>query len=262
MCRPPQCFAGAAGPMLKAAETATWFHGKDGLGDMNYPAASCGAEGEHAVDAILRLTKKFPGLTWVTLGPLTNVALAILREPGIVKLVERCVVMGGNPCCIGNVTPGAEYNVWCDPEAAEIVMRSGVKVEMVGWHLCRGEACLNPAEIAAVRAIGTEIAHFSVDSNRVAMEANRVQTGEIGIVLPDPTAMAIAIDPGLAVKASEHLVRVDCGSELTRGMTVVDLLNVGLDARNKAVWAGAGKVKVVWEMNVKGFKEMLMKALG
>src|SRR4051794_13333582 len=104
-------FAGAAKPLVRDAEHAQWFHGRDGLGDQNYPAAKIACDGCHAVDAIIRIAKENPGLTLVTLGPLTNVALAVAREPGIAKHVARCVVMGGNPCCEGNVTPAAEYNI-------------------------------------------------------------------------------------------------------------------------------------------------------
>src|SRR5205823_9408661 len=98
-------------------------------------------------DAIIETIDSNPGLVLVTLGPLTNIALALQRNSGIASKVGRCVVMGGAPCCEGNVTPAAEYNIWCDPEAARIVLRSGLPVELVGWHLCRGDAAL----IAALR---------------------------------------------------------------------------------------------------------------
>src|SRR6202034_1842996 len=88
-----------------------------------------------------------PGLTLVTLGPLTNIALALARDPGFAANVGRCVVMAGAPCCEGNVTPAAEYNIWCDPEAACVVARSGLPVELIGWHLCRGEAALSRADL-------------------------------------------------------------------------------------------------------------------
>ena len=86
----------------------------------------------------------------VTLGPLTNLALAVTRKPSLAAQVGRCVVMGGAPCCEGNVTPAAEYNIWVDPEAARIVMLSGLPVELVGWQTCRGDAVLNEADITQV----------------------------------------------------------------------------------------------------------------
>ena len=87
-----------------------------------------------------RTTK--PGLTLVTLGPLTNVALALKRDPKLAERIGRCVLMGGAPCCEGNVTPAAEYNIWVDPEAARAVFRSKLNIEMVGWHVSRGASVL------------------------------------------------------------------------------------------------------------------------
>src|SRR4051812_13675390 len=162
-------FPGCERPLLRERFHAEWFHGTDGMGDMNYPRAQCPPQRAHAVDALIETIRDNPGIVLVTLGPLTNVALAVSREPGIVKNVSRCVVMGGNPCCEGNVTPAAEYNIWCDPEAARIVFRSGLPIELVGWQVCRGEANIREKEIEQIRAIDTKLAHFMIDANRVAM---------------------------------------------------------------------------------------------
>ncbi len=107
-------------------QSATWFHGRDGLGDHGYPAPRQKPEKLHAVDAIIEAIEANPGIVVVTLGPLTNLALALTRKPALAAQVGRCVVMGGAPCCEGNVTPAAEYNIWVDPEAARIVMLSGL----------------------------------------------------------------------------------------------------------------------------------------
>ena len=104
-------FPGAAAPLIRRHEDAHWFHGHDGFGDRGYPAPQRAAEREPAVEALLRLAHQHPGLTLVTLGPLTNVALALARDPAFAKKIGRCVVMGGAPCCEGNVTPAAEYNI-------------------------------------------------------------------------------------------------------------------------------------------------------
>src|SRR5262249_28046792 len=117
-------FMGAAHPLLRSHQNATWFHGRDGLGDHNYPAPARSAEKKHAVDAIIETVEANPGLVMVTLGPLTNVALALAKRPEIIGNIHSCFIMGGNPCCEGNVTPAAEYNIWVDPEAASMVFRS------------------------------------------------------------------------------------------------------------------------------------------
>ena len=258
-------YAGCGRPLLRPPVDANWFHGRDGLSDVGYAPARRTAEPTHAVDAILAITAAHPGLTLVTLGPLTNVAAALVRDPAVATRVGRCVVMGGNPCCVGNVTPAAEYNVWCDPEAAEIVLRSGMAVDLVGWHLCRGPAALDAADVAAARRLGTPVADFAIDCNRTAAAAYLRQTGEVGISLPDPTAMAVALDESVITSASPHPVMVECRSDLTRGQTVVDQLNVAADPRNVGTWADAASAppaRVVWSIDVAAFKRTVLSSLG
>jgi purine nucleosidase len=258
-------FAGAEKPLRRAHEHAHWFHGKDGLGDHGYPAPKRAPEREHAVEAILRLAHAEPGLTLVTLGPLTNIALALARDPSIAAKIGRCVVMGGAPCCEGNVTPAAEYNIWVDPEAARAVFRSKLPIEMVGWHVSRGPSVLRDDEIAAIEALGTAKAKFAIRTNSTAREAYGAQTGEVGLSLADPTAMAVALDRSVGLSWSRHRVAMESESELTRGMTVVDRLNVHSDANNAEVWrAAAGEhegADILWTLDSRRFKAMLRAAL-
>src|ERR1700741_5366237 len=184
-------FTGAEKPLKRAHWSADWFHGRDGLGDHGYPAPQRAPERMGATEAIIELVEAHPEIVMVTLGPLTNVALALQKRPEIATKGSRCGVRGGAPCCEGNVSPAAEYNIWCDPEAARVVARSGMPVEMVGWHLCRGEAVLNLKEIEKVLGFGTPVAKFAIECNSRAQEAFHVQTGEHGISLPDPVAMAV-----------------------------------------------------------------------
>jgi purine nucleosidase len=260
-------FEGASRPLQREAHTAQFFHGQDGLGDRGYPPPRRPPAAGHAVRAILETAYAHPGLTLVTLGPLTNVALALLEAPELATLVGRCVVMGGAACSVGNVTPAAEYNIWCDPEAARIVFRSGLAIEMVGWELCRGPARLGPADIARIRGLDTPLAHFAVDCNLTALEANRRLFGEDGIGLPDPVAMAVALHPSLVTRRSRHAVDVECEGTLTRGMTVVDQLDVvrrGL--AHMGGWPAEAatrepNVTVCWEIDVGRFKSRLFEAL-
>ena len=258
-------YTGADKPLLRTYQSATWFHGRDGLGDHNYPAPRHSTSSRHAVDAIIESIEANPGIVVVTLGPLTNLALALAQKPEIAAKVGRCVIMGGAPCCEGNVTPAAEYNIWVDPEAACIVMRSGLPVELVGWHLCRGDAVLREEDIAHILAFDTPRAKFAIECNSHARQAYKVQTGEDGICLPDPVAMSIALDTSVGTNWGEHYVDIETQSELTRGMTVVDRLNVAADDRNRAVWAPVlekqCKAKVYWTIDNQRWKQALFAAL-
>jgi purine nucleosidase len=257
-------YAGADRPLRRDPAHAVWFHGADGFGDMNYPPPRRAAESMHAVDAIIGTVRANPGIELVTLGPLTNAALALRRDPSIAKRIARCVVMGGNPCCEGNVTPAAEYNIWCDPEAARVVLRSGMPVELIGWQLSRGTAVLGHDDIARVRGVDTPLAHFAIDCNRVALNAYRTQTGEEGIALPDAVAMAVALDASVCTRSALHHVEVETTSELTRGMTVVDKLGVVKDEPDHVAWSDATRgqqCRVCWEIDVPRWKRMLVRSL-
>ena len=117
------------------------------------------------------------------------------RDPALAGKVGRCVVMGGAPCCEGNVTPAAEYNIWVDPEAARMVFRCGLPIEMVGWHVSRGESVLERGRDRrrSWRSARTRRASRS-SATAAPREAYFTQTGEGGLSLADPTAMAVALD--------------------------------------------------------------------
>jgi purine nucleosidase len=258
-------YAGAEKPLLRRYQNATWFHGRDGLGDHNYPPPGRSPEALQAADAIIEAIEANPGVVIVTLAPLTNIALALAKRPSIAAKVGRCVIMGGAPCCEGNVTPAAEYNIWVDPEAARIVLLSGLPVELVGWQTSRGDAVIKQDDINRIQSLHNPLAHFAIECNSHARQAYKVQTGEDGICLPDPVAMAIALDPTIGTQWSSHYMDVETQSELTRGMTVVDRLNVAGDERNRAVWTQAlsrgPSAKVCWTMDAVRWKHALLSAL-
>jgi len=259
-------YRGAEKPLFRELEPAHWFHGRDGMGDHGYVPTRRKAESMHAVDAIVAAAMVNPGLEVITLGPLTNLALALEREPRIVANISRCVVMGGAPCTEGNVTPAAEFNIWVDPEAARKVFLSGLPIQMVGWELSRHDAVLNAADIAGVLALKTLLAEFAIECNSSGAVAYEKQTGEHGISLPDPIAMAVLLHPELVMESSAHFVEIETTSALTRGMTVVDRLNVSDDARNECVWSEARsrakRAEICWKLDVAGWKAALLSALG
>lgn len=259
--------AGADRPLLREYVSADWFHGADGLGDWGsrYQPQRAQPNDLHAVDAIIETARSTPDLVIVTLGPLTNLALALSKAPDIVARISRCVVMGGAACAIGNVTPAAEYNIWCDPEAARIVFRSGLPIEMVGWEFSTGEFVLSLDDIEYLRGIDSPFADFAIDCNIKGMRGYEIQTGEIGISLPDGVSMAVAIDPTICRVSSQHFVDVECDSALTRGMTVVDKLNLADDERNAPVWRELlsipNKPAICWELDAPRWKALLYQLL-
>jgi purine nucleosidase len=246
-------YDGAARPLLRDVRYAHFFHGPDGMGGMNYPAPQQPAADGNAVTELVRRFGEAPGeITLVTLGPLTNIALALNLEPRLAEWVKECYVMGGAACTVGNITPAAEYNIWCDPEAARIVFQSGMKIIMAGWELCRGDANLSDADMATVYSFNTDRGNFAIDCNKHAIDTNRQWLGDPGLALPDPVTMAIALNPAVCTRRSPHFVDVSCDADLTRGMTVVDQLGVTNKEPN---------IDVCWEIDVPLWKETLYQTL-
>lgn len=261
-------YAGALRPIIREASPADWFHGHDGLSDRgdDYVPRKTQVQDKHAVDAIIDIVRATPDIVIVTLGPLTNLGLAIRKAPDIIDNISRCIVMGGAGCTYGNVTPAAEYNIWCDPEAARIVFTSGVPVEMVGWEFCQGEFVISYDEIDHIRKIGTLYSDFTIDCNQTAIKGYETQTGEVGLSLPDAVAMTVAIDPNICTEKSQHFVDIECNSELTRGMIVIDKLNVTHDERNRDTWRDIlsddkTKPSICWELDAQAWKDLLYSLL-
>lgn len=246
-------YMGCGKPMLRQHAYADWFHGSDGMGNMHYPEADLKPQSEHAVDKIIDTIRQYPNeITLVTLGPLTNIAVALLRAPDIAPLVKRCVIMGGAANTVGNVTPAAEYNIWVDPEAAKIVFHSGMSMEMVGWELSRNDAALSVAEIEEINNFATTRARLAVDSNKTAIEASINIQGASGLTLADPVAMVVALDPEIVTHQGKYFVDVETQSKLTRGATVVDQLGVLKKSPN---------MNVIWSIDVPRWKEHLYHCL-
>lgn len=217
---------GVARPLLRPLQTAQFCHGEDGMGDIGLPLSGRRPAEGHAVDILVQTCRRLAGeLTVVTLGPLTNLAVALVREPRIAEWVERCVVMGGIGFGHGNIVPAAEYNLWVDPEAAKIVFESGLPLCMVGWDVSHRRATFT-AEEAAALARSSDLGRFCVDIQKGLREFGIHYLKQEGFDLPDPIAMAVALDPTVATDIKTLRVDIETTSELTRGQSVVDHLRV------------------------------------
>ena len=218
-------YAGRSRPLAGELQTAQDVHGRDGMGDIGLDLEGRSPEAGDAVEVLIEAIRDEPGLTLVTLGPLTNVAEAFERAPDLPSRLGRVVLMGGAADAVGNVTPVAEFNVWADPEAARIVFRSGAPIEMVGWDISRRYATFDPGEQRGLRALGP-LGEFAVDVQATLDGWAQENTGLAGFDLPDPIAMAVALEPRVATVKRRLWVDVETQGELTRGQTVVDHLGV------------------------------------
>jgi inosine-uridine nucleoside N-ribohydrolase len=225
--------AGADRPIVREPYVAKYVHGETGLDGPDLPPAQGSPLDEHAVDFLGRYAD---GATVVAVGPLTNVALMLSRYPGVRP--ARIVLMGGS-IGLGNVTPAAEFNIWADPEAAARVFESGLDVTMIGLDVTH-EALMTKADAERLRGTGrtgTLVAELWEFYNRFHSQTY----GFDGSPIHDAVALAHVFRPDLVETEHRH-VEIDCGSELCRGRTVVDLwrrtenepnaqVGVGVDGR-------------------------------
>jgi purine nucleosidase len=215
-------YDGAAEPRSGPQRLAHHVHGLDGMGDIGLPLRGRVPTGSIAVEVLVEEIRARPGeVTLVTLGPLTNVAAAFESAPDVPRLLRSLVLMGGTSDAVGNVTPVAEFNVWADVESAAIVFGSGAPITMVGWDISRKYAVFGPDDSDALRALGP-LGEFSVDIQRTLVQFALTETGLAGFDLPDPIAMAIALEPAIALDVETVHVAVERRGELTRGQTVID----------------------------------------
>ena len=238
-------YAGCAKPLLRDLETAQDVHGRDGMGDIGLPLQGRTPAAGHAFDALREVINAHAGdITLVTLGPLTNVALALLREPELARCVSHCWIMGGIGSGHGNVTPTAEFNIWVDPEAAKIVFESGMNITMVGWDISWKYATFDEEQADEIRRLGTPLAEFVIDIQATLNEFSMTENALPGFDLPDPITMAAAIDPSIA-QYRDYRVDVTTGEGLERGITVVDVLGVTKRAPQMRVATSADRTAFV-----------------
>ena len=214
--------AGASRPLVQSLTTAQDVHGEDGMGDIGLAVSGRQAASDDAIDVIIETFLSSPGeVTLVTIGPLTNVALALKRVPALSAAVAHCYIMGGTGIGTGNVTPLAEYNFWADPEAAALVLASDMPKTIVGWDIPVATGSFNEAEAGRLRSLGTEYAEIAVDIQGTLNTYATTTSQLSGFDLSDPMAMAVAMDPAIA--ESEHVfVEVLTGDGPARGVQSTD----------------------------------------
>lgn len=250
---PTPVFLGAREPLVRAAEDAAFVHGQDGFGDTGYTPAQRTAEAEHAAAAMLRLARERPGeLTFVMLGPLTNLALALTLDPTLPERVKRLVIMGGAVTGRGNVTCiPTEFNIGFDPEAAHIVFSRWPKFDLVDWE----QTVAHGIDFAAAERwfeASDPRAAFYCAISRKTRDWTRAR-GRPRFLAADALAMAAALEPEHVATWHERAVAIELDGALTRGATVVDW-----DARGGA----PANARIMDGFDPERFESLLRLALG
>jgi len=245
-------FAGADKPLERRLVTAENVHGKTGLDGITLPDPVMPVQDQHAVDFIIDTLRAEPAgsVTLVPIGPLTNIAAAMIKAPDITDRIAEIVLMGGAYFEVGNVTPTAEFNIFVDPQAADCVFRSGVRLTVMPLDVTHKALTTRP-RIEAFRAlpgrVGPAVASWTDFFERFDM----AKYGSEGAPLHDPCTIAYLLDPNLFTGRQVN-VEIETGSELTMGMTVTDWWGVTQRAPN-AFFVG--------DMNADGFYSLLTARL-
>ncbi len=225
-------------------------HGKSGLEGPKLPPLEKEAEKEHAVDFIIETVKANKGdITLVPTGPLTNIGMAFRKAPEIIPWVREISLMGG-AINEGNVTPSAEFNIFFDPEAADIVFSSGIPTFIAPLELTH-QALVGPKELDRIRELGSSISKFVVDLLEFYSQFHKRRYHMEGAPLHDPCAVLYLIRPDL-IEVKKMFVQIETKGELTAGRTVCDIW--GVTGKEPNIDVGVG-------LNHKGFIDTLVDAL-
>jgi purine nucleosidase len=217
-------YAGCDRPMVRPLVTAEYVHGKTGIDGADTPDPTTSPAEGHAVDFIIEKVRATPGLTVCTLGPLTNLAAALVQSPDIAGLIDQVVLMGGGFFEGGNTTPTAEFNIYVDPQAADIVFRSGIPLVMMPLDVTH-QALTSDARVDAFKDLGNASGRATAGMLEFYERYDMERYGTAGAPLHDPTVIAYLLNPDL-FGGRRCAVEIETGSELTMGMTVVDWWNL------------------------------------
>tara|TARA_B100000686_G_scaffold48912_1_gene52330 strand:+ start:2154 stop:3062 length:909 start_codon:yes stop_codon:yes gene_type:complete len=219
-------YRGCSQPLTRKLETSKFFHGKDGLGDTGPYNPRQKAENEDGVDRIISLVNNHPKeIEIIAIGPLTNIARAFQKHPSIIKKIKKLYVMGGIGEGKGNITQHAEFNFWVDPDAADIILNSGIEVRLIAWDTTQLFGYLNKENFNELEEINTPLSRFAIDIQQRGLEYYKIKYGEDKIDLADPLAMAVMIDDSDTVYKTCNIEIILDGEK--RGKDIVTFTDKG-----------------------------------
>lgn len=226
-------YLGSRRPILGFWKAAEEVHGHNGLGGWNYQDPKTKPEKGFAPDVLIDLSKRFEGeLEILAVSPLTNIALAFLKDPDFAKRISKLWIMGG-AFCQGNTTMSAEFNFWVDPEAAKIVLAAGFDATVVPWETAVDAATVDDTEWEYISRRGTRADQFFTKANKVSREYSKSKGGG-GCVQPDSLTVAVAADRRLVLESGRWYTDVETCS-LARGTMLVDFYSTTGRAPNAEV---------------------------
>ncbi|MGH7117386.1 MAG: nucleoside hydrolase [Acetobacteraceae bacterium] len=245
-------YAGCRRPLRRAPVTAEHVHGPSGLDGYDFPAPSMPVKPLHGVDYLIDvLTREPPGtVTLCTLGPLTNVAMALVKAPEIAGRIKEIVMMAGAQFEVGNITPAAEFNFYADPEAADTVLSSGAPIAMLSLDVSH-QVLSTRARLGRIEALGNRAGKAVAGMLSFSERFDRQKYGWDGAPLHDPCVIAWLLAPDLFGGRTIN-VRVETGSPLTYGATVADWWQITDVPRN---------VHYLREVDAVGFYDLLTELL-
>lgn len=240
---------GADRPLVRESVVAEYVHGNSGIGGVQFPPPQKKIVNEHAVDFIIRMLMESDGdVTLVAIGPLSNVALAVRKQPAIVSKVQEIVMMGGGT--FGNITPAAEFNFYADAEAAQIVLECGAPLTMIGLDLTQ-QAVVDQEVKERLAAIKNPFSDVVLELLSYYEKYN-LELGLAGAVVHDPCCIAYCIDPSMFEMKLLH-VDIETKGEFAYGMSIIDTLGVTKKTQN---------VKVAFKLNQHAFWSLLEETIG
>ena len=218
----PPVYAGMRRPLWRAAQTGESAHGNDGLSDRGYSRTVLPLGQGHAVDRIIELAKSFDDLEILVLGPMTNIAMAIMQDLNAMRRIKGIVAMGAQYIMPNCCTANAEFNIWVDAEAADIVMQSGIPLTLVPLDACYGQAEIDKQDREKLLALGTYCGEFMVKANTNLLQFNIDFYGKDIFSFPDPSCVAATLCAGVCTGTRTAFARVECKSELSYGQVIYD----------------------------------------
>jgi len=256
-------YIGADRPLVKSFVTVEDVHGEGGVGGTKMTPTRLKPDPKHAVDAIVELSDRYAGeLEVMAISPLTNIAMAMLKDRRVAERLKAIYIMGGTIYGRGNITPVAEYNFWVDPDAAKIVLKSGANMIMLPWEVAVKNA-IDDGTWNRMQSLETTMAKYYVQSYRHYRDFATKRQGMRGHPHPDVLTTAVALDRSVATDVRRERVDVENCDCLTRGSTVIDYTGPGHVNgyfMGKMIKLG-GEMDVVYEVDYERFVKMVMNLL-